>query len=163
MDNGTLAPSSSVQWAIGFRGVANGNPENGYAQFALLAAAGNPNYFYFDGTGGGVIVHDTGVPVTTDGLHFEWTLTTPSTYHTLIQSLSGQTLASFSGPLNYQDLQTNYFYIRKANGNSTAGNVDYWNNIAVVPEPAALSTLVVCAVACVARMGRRCRLRGGAG
>lgn len=143
MDNGTVAPFSTLHWAIGFWGPAYGNPENGYAQFAFLAGAGTANYFYFDGTGNGSVAHDTGIPVTSNGLHMEWTLTTPTTYHMEIQSLAGATLGSFDGLVDRPELQTNYFYLRKAGGALTPASIDYYNNISIVPEPAASSLLIL--------------------
>jgi hypothetical protein len=107
--------------------------------FNFYATASSPNYVYLDGDGISNL-HDSGIPLTLDGLRLAFTLTSQNTYSLTVTSLVNPNIKStLTGVVD--SLPINQIAFWNSDGGPSLSHALFFNNIAVSPEPTSANTL----------------------
>jgi len=120
-------------------------------RFSFGHLAGDSNYKIFTTS------TDTGIPLTFDGLHLEFTLTGADTFSVAITPNGGST-ATFSGSLSNPGDSIVGFILFGSNSLEDPSQDSFINSIAVVPEPSSYATItaiLLIAGACWRRFRQR--------
>jgi hypothetical protein len=136
MDNGDIQ-SGGADGVVLRNGNANSTTadynNNALSEFFFLG--GSTNYTLVDASS-----LDTGIGFTSSGLDLTFTLTGPNTYNLKVVRLSDAVVFNFNGrtlkPAANQNIDSVALYNRDAEN----GNV-YFNNLAVIPEPASIGLI----------------------
>jgi hypothetical protein len=156
--NGALSIGQTLMWDMD-----NGNIASG--QVVGLRLLGDPNdinsrIFEARFVGGdsfytlvGAPNQATAVPFTREGLHFEYTLTSASTFSLSIERLSDGSISTYSGAnVNGNSIMALAFKNQFAGSGAAADG--YLNNLAIIPEPGTMALVGLGAVMLI-RRGRR--------
>jgi hypothetical protein len=135
IDMDTAPSGTETRWAL----QVTGGFTFPQPQFTLTSGSnlsGPPHYLITDKAG----TVDTGIPVTDQGVHFDFTLTGPDTYSLAVTPIATGLTATITGeialpgqPIAWLDLHTS-----KASITFDPAKAAYFNNIAIVPEPSAV-------------------------
>lgn len=147
MDNGSIASSQ----VVGVRLLTSASDIT-FRDWELRFVGGGTNYTLVDAAGTG---NNTGIPFTREGLHVAFTLTSASTYSATISSiLTGQTVTD-TGTLALGSAPILGFALKNQEAGAGSAADAYFNNIAVVPEPATLSLLGLSLLCMAVGRGRK--------
>jgi hypothetical protein len=117
---------------------------HGLLPFGFYASASSPDYQYTDSVGNKQPnqPHDSGVPLTSGGLHLAFTLTGASTYSFSITPLSDPSATStvIEGSLALETI--NAISFENQDAGPSLSNALFFNSIAVVPEPGGFAVLM---------------------
>ena len=122
---------------------------SGTLLWQFLFTGGQNVYQVFDSRG----FVNTTLPFTDDGLHIDFTLTTPLTYSATIRLAIGNT-ETITGTLGTVGSVERFAFSDQNAGFDNIHNV-YANNLAIVPEPAVIALFSVGALFSAARIIRR--------
>ena len=105
--------------------------DSGVNRLGWRASSGATDYILTDAAGD----HDSGIPLTTNGQHLEFTLTGPATY-TLDVTPTGGTTSHFTGLLSgIQFGQIDEVQLFDSGAGTAPANDVYFNNLSFTPEP----------------------------
>ena len=127
MDNGNIASSQ----VVGLRFLTAANDINS-RDWEFRFVGGGTNYTIVNAAGTG---NNTGLTFTREGLHIEFTLTGPTNYSATITKLvDGSTFTQTGALISSSPILALAFKNQEAGAGSASDA--YFNNIAIVPEPA---------------------------
>jgi hypothetical protein len=118
-------------------------PLNISVPFEFGASDNSPDYeIWVEQSNGILSPSDTGIPISTDGYHLAFTLTSLSTYSFAVTPLiSGGMTSTFTGSID-PDFPINQINFTDSGSGTDLSTAMYFNNIAVVPEPKMMPVLL---------------------